>query len=416
MRKIILVSLFALLNVFSAWAYDFVVDDVYYNCIPGTDDQLEVTPHHDVLGYYSGSVVIPSTVKYNGSTYRVSSIGDGAFSFCSGLMSVSLPNGLTAIGNKAFYGCTGLTSVKIPNSVTSIKEGAFWGCTGLMSVTIPEGVASIGKGAFAACTGLTSVNIPHSVTFIGRRAFYGCSALTSVIISNSVTYIDEDAFEGCSALISVTKLESETIAQDLETELREYFYPFSSYHLYFRTPDNANATMTMVTEYVAGVDILNEVGTIGPRMKTKESFLAYLNSGGEMKTIMQTETPYYIDKERSAIVGVLPTREPIVLFILPSGSGLTKWTEGVEGETYTCTAVFTDISFWKDGEKLHRKAVKISKSTRLDNGTEVKEWSYWVKGLSKLATYGYWGDPNDIGCIERSLKIDNKPIIEVSKK
>ena len=74
---------------------------------------------------YSGNVVIPSSVVYNGNTYSV-----------------------TSIGAWAFYGCSGLTSVTIPNSVTSIGANAFSGCSSLASVVIGSGVKSIGSSAF----------------------------------------------------------------------------------------------------------------------------------------------------------------------------------------------------------------------------------------------------------------------------
>ncbi len=163
-----------------------------------------------------GSVTIPNSVK---------SIGDEAFSGCSGLTSVTIPASVTSIGDVAFYGCRGLTGVTIPNSVTSIEWGAFSGCSGLTSVTIPASVTYIGWYAFDGCIGLTSVTIPASVTSIGDEAFAGCSGLTSVTISSdsigkgvferdtsltsvtigsSVTYIGDEAFAGCGSLTSVT--------------------------------------------------------------------------------------------------------------------------------------------------------------------------------------------------------------------
>ena len=198
----------------------------------------------------SGSVVIPSTVTYNGTTYSVTSIGYNAFEGCSGLTSVTIPNSVTSIGGLAFYGCSRLTSVTIPNSVTSIGECAFRGCLSLASVTIGNSVTSIGHNAFSGCLGLTTLNfnaincqdfdycpfsgtslttvnigdsvqripanfvrdcrgltsvtIPNSVTSIGGSAFSGCSGLTSVTIPNSVTSIGESAFSYCSGLTSVT--------------------------------------------------------------------------------------------------------------------------------------------------------------------------------------------------------------------
>ena len=136
----------------------------------------------------------------------VTSIGNYAFSGCSGLTSVTIPESVTSIGNAAFVRCSGLTSITIPNSVTSIGWSAFNGCSGLTSVTIPESVTSIGWGAFLDCSGLTSITIPNSVTSIGGSAFRGCSGLTSVIIGSRVKSIGESAFYGCSGLTSVTCL------------------------------------------------------------------------------------------------------------------------------------------------------------------------------------------------------------------
>ena len=105
-----------------------------------------------------------------------------------------IPEGVTSIGEYAFSGCSGLTSVTIPNSVTTIERSAFNGCSGLTSVTISDSVTSIGEYAFSGCNGLTNVTIPEGVTSIGEYAFLGCSGLMSVTIPKSITSIGQWAF------------------------------------------------------------------------------------------------------------------------------------------------------------------------------------------------------------------------------
>lgn len=79
--------------------------------------------------------------------------------------------GLTRIQDSAFSGCSGLTSIEIPNSVTSFEKYAFSSCSGLTSIKIPNSVTNIGSYAFLYCSGLTSIEIPKSVTSIGEDAF-----------------------------------------------------------------------------------------------------------------------------------------------------------------------------------------------------------------------------------------------------
>ena len=205
MRKQIIKFLFLLLAfgyAMEAKSGEFTVDGIRYYYTNEDDDEVSVT--YSSSGKYSGNIVIPSTVTYNGKQYTVTKIGTGAFRDCTGLTAVTLPNAMTSIGRNAFRDCTGLTTVTISNSVTSIGSYAFYGCTGLTEVTIPNAVTSIGSRAFSGCTGLTEVTIPNAVTYIGERAFEGCSGLTTVTIGNSVTTIGERAFTSCSGLTEVT--------------------------------------------------------------------------------------------------------------------------------------------------------------------------------------------------------------------
>ena len=80
--------------------------------------------------------------------------------FLSSADHFEIPDGVTSIGDRAFSGCSGLTSIHIPDGVTSIGGNAFDGCSGLTSIHIPDGVTSIGYRAFSEWSGLTSIFIP----------------------------------------------------------------------------------------------------------------------------------------------------------------------------------------------------------------------------------------------------------------
>ena len=190
---------------------------------------------------------------------EITKIADGAFSQCSSLTGVTIPNGVINIGSYTFKGCGALTSVTLPSGVTSIGDYAFSGCGSLASFTIPDSVTSIGEHAFSDtaiynaaerwkdgvlyldnwlidaqqtitgdcvipmgttgiadnafdfCYDLTSVTIPDSVTSIGDYAFSGCGNLTRATLGNGVTSIGFGAFAGCSSLTDVTLPDSLTV-------------------------------------------------------------------------------------------------------------------------------------------------------------------------------------------------------------
>jgi hypothetical protein len=144
----------------------------------------------------------------------IRSISEAAFSGCTYLESVTIPDTVTnidgGIGEAAFKGCTGLGSVTIPNTVTKIEAEVFSGCIKLATVILGAGVTEIGKEAFASCTSLTSTGLTSivsgsgsAVTIIGEAAFKGCSKLARVEIPNSVNEIRKEAFANCTSLTEI---------------------------------------------------------------------------------------------------------------------------------------------------------------------------------------------------------------------
>lgn len=133
----------------------------------------------------------------------ITSIGDGAFSYCTALSgSLTIPNGVTTIGNKAFYECGNLNgSLILSDELVAIGESAFDNCRGFKgSLTIPNKVTTIGSRAFAFCQYLSGLVFQEGskLTTIGKQTFYECERIAGTLtIPVGVTSIGSEAFNKC---------------------------------------------------------------------------------------------------------------------------------------------------------------------------------------------------------------------------
>ena len=147
MKKKLLI-IFLLLLTGKCIAYDFTVNGINYN---KQSNGTSATVTFNIAQLYSGAVVIPETVAYDGKTYTVDSIGESAFSMSTKMTSVKIPNTIKVIGKEAFYLCEGLTSIEIPNSVKYIGFLAFDSCTNVATVKMPDSLEYMDVGAFQCC-------------------------------------------------------------------------------------------------------------------------------------------------------------------------------------------------------------------------------------------------------------------------
>ena len=181
-----------------------------------------------------------------------------------------------SISRYAFSDCTNLTDIVIPNSVNRIDVGTFGRCTSLKSITIPNSVISIGSKAFSDCTNLSDIIIPDSITYIAsdafkntkwfdnqpdgvvyagkvayeykgnmlentkivlkqgtksisKDAFSSCINLTNIVIPNSLLSVGGGAFMNCS------KLKSITIPRNME-DIGEYAFGYSDIGIHYGSP------------------------------------------------------------------------------------------------------------------------------------------------------------------------------------
>ncbi len=190
-----------------------------------------------------GSAAVIGNMAFSGCTAltkvtlpnTVTEIGSSVFAECRSLAEVSLSAILSSMGSSAFEGCPALTTFSggsarynvtdgviidtvtgsvyrcpparstaytAPAGITKIDSGAFRDCAALPSVNL-TGITEIGDGAFYGCKSLTELTGTESITKIGMASFFGCG-FKRVVFSDSLTAVGDRAFSGCASLKYIT--------------------------------------------------------------------------------------------------------------------------------------------------------------------------------------------------------------------
>lgn len=198
--------------------HDFEIDGIYYKVVNDTSNEVKVTyKGNDCKDYrheYSGVVVIPNKLTYEGKNYTVTEIDDYAFSGCSKITSISIPNSVWNIGFCAFSGCKGLREIHISDLsawcelrfcdlLDDAGDSPFYYAKGLYlngklitDLVVPKNVTEIGTHTFEGYDKLRSVVFHKGVEAVYKSAFFNCSNLTEVTFEGDVEYIGPYAFNG----------------------------------------------------------------------------------------------------------------------------------------------------------------------------------------------------------------------------
>ena len=176
----------------------FEVDDVKYTKLSDTTVEITYGGYHRNM-LVSEDYVVPATVTYDNKTYKVTSIGYGAYANCGSFASVVIPEGVEFLATYSFMNCVQMKTITIPNTVKIIGDCAFEYCESLTDIIIPNSVTYIGEGAFRRCEKLTSLNIPKNVEYLGKDLLVSCSSIKSLSVEEGNKYYDSR--DNCNAII-----------------------------------------------------------------------------------------------------------------------------------------------------------------------------------------------------------------------
>ena len=166
------------------------LDEIGILTISGTGDMYNYSEEPAPWSEYS-DIITSITIDYG-----VTSIGTSAFTGCSNVQQINIPDSVEHIDPYAFSFCNGLHTVKLPASLTLISEELFAECANLKNIDIPDTVTEIGANAFLRCTAFILEKLPAGIKSIGASAFENCGAVESLALPKTLESIGEAAFTG----------------------------------------------------------------------------------------------------------------------------------------------------------------------------------------------------------------------------
>ncbi|MCR5157045.1 MAG: leucine-rich repeat protein, partial [Butyrivibrio sp.] len=203
----------------------------------GEDGVFNIAPGTKTIGTYAFSNCSRlTTVNIPDS---VSDIQSYAFSGSSIRGTITIPQSVTSISNYAFAYARKVSYFILPSSLTNIGYNAFYYCEALKEINIPDSVVSMGSYAFGYCSSLKKANVSGSVGSIPGSCFYNCSKLDDVRLGEGITVMYGNAFGYCSSLVEILlpegmkRLEGQTF--NYCSSLEKVTIPASVDYIYNRT-------------------------------------------------------------------------------------------------------------------------------------------------------------------------------------
>lgn len=192
--KILVTCIAAVFVTSEALSQDFESNGICYNVTGGDEVAVVERIGQDGVNEYSGVIIVPESVFFDGFNYRVTKVDEYAFSG-SGVTAVVLPNSITRLGESAFADATELRQVTLPLGLREIPKYCFAG-TSLSDIALPEGVERIGYGAFQECTMLHTMFLPSTLRSIEAYALDWCFNLYEIYCSALLPpRVGHDAFD-----------------------------------------------------------------------------------------------------------------------------------------------------------------------------------------------------------------------------